>query len=102
MTPTTVDSGGALCPNKPHRSPSVTGTPVPDAGWIDAAAVAALCRCSRSQALRLLGAWERAALAGQPAPRTQRWRSGRRGRPPLLAWADDVRAHLGIDAADAA
>lgn len=84
--------------NKPHHRPRVTGTGVPDADWIDAAALARLCLCSLSQAQRILASWEAARAAGEHAPRTRRWRTGRRGRPPLVALADDVRAHLGLDA----
>lgn len=91
--------------NKAQKRPLVIGTGVPDAGvaapmppgWIDAEAVAALCRVSVSQAQRYLGAWERDALNGTPAPRTQRWHTGRRGRPPFIAVEADVRAHLGLD-----
>lgn len=91
--------------NKAHNAPIVIGTGVPDAGvtppmppgWIDVEAVAALCYVSVSQAKRYLSAWEADVLAGKPAPRTQRWHTGRRGRPPLLAFEADVRAHLGLD-----
>lgn len=97
--------------NKPQNALDVIGTRVPDVGeptmpdgWIDATAVAALYRVSLSQAQRYLSAWERDASEGRPAPRTMRHRSGRRGRPPLLVFEVDARAHLGLDdvAAEAA
>jgi hypothetical protein len=71
---------------------------MPD-GWIDATALAELLRYSPRQARRDLSQWERDAADGRHAPRTRRWRTGAPGRPPLLAWADDVHAHLAIDEA---
>lgn len=94
--------------NNTHHAPCVLGTRVPDAGvtppmaptgWFDAQALAELARVSISQARRYLSAWEREACEGRPAPRTTRWRRPLRGQPPLLAWAEDVYAHLAIDEA---
>ncbi len=92
--------------NKPQFAIDVIGTRVPDAGatpakmpegWIDADRVAKLFRVSLATAQRYLAAWEADALAGKSAPRTQRWRSGARGRPPLLVLDADARALLGLD-----
>ena len=93
--------------NKGHHAPCVSGTALPDTGanptmppgWIDATALAELLRYSPRQARRDLATWERDAAAGRHAPRTRRWRTGAPGRPPILAWADDVLAHLALDEA---
>lgn len=88
-----------------HVCPTPAKRPALPEGWIDAERVSALARCSVRHARRLLSAWERDALEGRPAPRTQRWRSGGRGRPLLVALEADVRETLGLtndDAADAA
>lgn len=79
--------------------PDTGAIPTMPPGWIDATALAELLRYSPRQARRDLATWEREAAAGRHAPRTRRWRTGAPGRPPLLAWAADVHAHLALDEA---